>query len=101
MNKQLFMKRNIILILCFISLIIMDSCHRRVVNNPYLKMKVKPSQEMNKEDAKNLRRERKEYKKEIKEAKKEAAKKDEKFTENKKHFHFYRKKKNKQQTGNF
>ncbi len=48
-----------------------------------------------------MRRERKEYKKEIKEAKKEAAKKDEKFTENKKHFHFYRKKKNKQQTGNF
>ena len=79
----------------------MNGCHKKVVMNPYLKMKVKPSQELKKEDTKDLARERREYKKEIKQAKKEAKKRDEKFTENKRHFHFSRKKKNKQQEGMF
>ena len=95
------MKTRLILLVFLISFITMESCHRRVVNNPYLKMKEKPSTQLKRADAEEMAKEKKENTKAEKKAARERKRQDRKFFKKRFHLHLHKRKKEDQQKGQF
>ncbi len=72
----------------YIFLLLFTSCAHRVKYNPYLTMKVKPSEQLRKENEKNMDKAKLAYDRQLVKNKEEIKKNNEKFFNKKKQYHF-------------
>ena len=80
------LKRKHVYILSLLFTIVFSSCARRVHTNPYLTMKVKPSEQLKRETERNMAIARKEYKEQLVKNKENLNKSNKKFLKKKHHW---------------
>lgn len=98
--KQYYLKLCSLLFLCFILLICIQGCKNKLAADRYLKMKVKPSDQLRLENQEVLEKSNKAYKKQLEKNKEDIKENNKKALSMKKRYHLHRTKKIKKENIN-
>ncbi len=94
------LKKNAILSFCLYFLITLIGCRSQIASDRYLKMKVKPSDQLRVENQEVLEKGNKAYKKQLEKNKEEIKENNKKALSMKKHYHIPHSKKRKKESKN-